>query len=173
MNRRMLLGGAGAVAAAGGLGLGGFVLTGPAEPWTLDRARRAIQDLDVNTVVLEGSWSTAQVLVHLAQSIEYAMVGFPEPRGALFQATVGRAASAAFAARGQMFHGLDTPIPGAPDLPTSVSATDARDQLLATVDAFTSYEGALQPHFTYGPLDRGAYARANALHIENHLRGAS
>ncbi|MBX2803186.1 MAG: DUF1569 domain-containing protein [Myxococcales bacterium] len=170
MNRRTVLGGASVMAAAAALGIGGFVATGPAAPWTLRHARRVLLELDVHTAVLAGSWSTAQVLVHLAQSLEFSMTGFPEAKGALFQATVGRTAATAFGARGQMFHGLDTPIPGAPALPTDLSPSDARSRLIAAIDAFDGFDGELRPHFTYGPLDRAAYARAQALHIENHLR---
>ena len=74
---------------------------------TLERAR---------SVRTTGAWPLASVLDHLAQSIEMSMDGFPQPKGALFQMTAGRAAFAVFRARGKMSHGLAEPIPGAPPL---------------------------------------------------------
>ena len=42
--------------------------------------------------------------------------GFPQPKSAAFQRTVGAAAFTVFQWRGKMTHGLDEPIPGAPAL---------------------------------------------------------
>ncbi|NBW51983.1 MAG: DUF1569 domain-containing protein, partial [Betaproteobacteria bacterium] len=50
------------------------------------------------------SWS--QTLEHCAQSIEFSMSGFPEPKSALFQKTVGAAAFSVFSWRGKMSHNL-------------------------------------------------------------------
>ena len=56
------------------------------------------------------------VFEHLAQSIDMSLDGFPEPKSALFQNTVGAAAFAVFKWRGKLNHGLTDPIPGAPAL---------------------------------------------------------
>ena len=115
------------------------------------------------------AWPLAQVLEHLAQSIEFSMSGYPQPRGALFQHTVGALAFATFHRRGAMHHGLEEPIPGAPPLAaTDVAAAAAR--LQAALEAFAAHAGPLAPHFAYGALDHAAYTRAHLLHLADHAR---
>lgn len=113
-------------------------------------------------------WDLAQVLHHLAQSIEYSIVGFPEPKPALFRATVGRAAFAFFDARGRMHHGLTDPIPGAPVLAPGQALDAALERLQRAMAAFDGHRGALQAHFAYGPLDKPAYTRAHLMHLADH-----
>ncbi|MDT7837246.1 DUF1569 domain-containing protein [Aquabacterium sp. OR-4] len=115
-----------------------------------------------------GAWALPQVLVHLAQSIEYSLQGYPVPRSALFQQTLGRVAFAVFDARGAMHHALDEPIPGAPALAGGVDLPAAAARLLAAIDAFDAHAGVLQPHFAYGALDKPAYTRAHLMHIGQH-----
>lgn len=115
------------------------------------------------------AWNWAQTLVHCAQSIEYSMTGYPQPKSALFQRTVGAAAFAVFAWRGRMSHDLAEPIPGAPALVAATSASQAVVRLQGAIQAFAQWNGPLQPHFAYGALDKPAYERAHALHLANHL----
>jgi hypothetical protein len=49
-----------------------------------------------------GAWPLPAVLEHLAQSIEMSLDGYPQPRSALFQNTLGAAAFAVFQWRGRM-----------------------------------------------------------------------
>ena len=56
-------------------------------------------------------WNWSQTLEHCAQSIEFSLQGFPAPRSALFQNTLGAAAFNVFALRGRMSHNLAEPIP--------------------------------------------------------------
>lgn len=114
-------------------------------------------------------WPLAQVLEHCAQSVEYSLDGFPQPRSALFQDSAGQLAFAAFNRRGAMRHGLTEPIPGAPPL----AATDlaaAAQRLLAAFDRFERHDAPLRPHFAYGALDRAQYTRAHLLHLANHAQ---
>jgi len=111
----------------------------------------------------------AQTLAHTAQSIEFSMTGFPAAKPALFQRTLGAAALGVFNWRGRMSHDLAEPIPGAPDLPTSLAADQALARLKAAIAAFAAFTGPLQPHFAYGALDKAAYERAHAMHLANHL----
>jgi len=132
-------------------------------------ARAAVQGLLTATLRNDGPWSLPQVLHHLAQSIEFSLAGFPEPKSALFQHTAGAAAWAVFDARGAMTHGLGEPIPGAPALPPADAPLAAGVQrLLAALDRFDAHTGALQPHFAYGALDKPAYTRAHLMHLANH-----
>jgi len=115
-----------------------------------------------------GAWPLPAVLEHLAQSIEMSLDGYPQPRGALFQSTVGAAAFAFFQWRGRMGHGLDEPIPGAPALALPGDLTASVVRLRAAITRFEGHGGALAPHFAYGRLDKALYARAHAFHIANH-----
>ena len=114
-------------------------------------------------------WSWAQTLVHLGQSIDYSMTGFPQPYSALFQRTAGSAAFAFFRWRGRMSHDLAAPIPGAPALDAQVPAAEALDRLRQAIARFRAWNGPLQPHFAYGALDKAAYEHAHAMHLANHF----
>lgn len=116
-----------------------------------------------------GSWGWAQTLAHCAQSIEYSMTGFPEPKSALFQRTAGAAAFQLFAWHGRMVHDLTEPIPGAPALAGIDDVDAAVARLERAVAAFENWQRPLQPHFAYGALDKAAYAQAHAMHLANHF----
>jgi len=118
-------------------------------------------------------WSWGQTLVHLAQSIDYSMAGFPQPNSWLFQHTAGPAAFAFFSWRGRMSHDLTAPIPGAPAIDPQVPVAEALDRLRQTIGRFRAWPGPLQPHFAYGALDKAAYERAHAMHLANHFSAFS
>lgn len=166
MKRRILLGAGivGAAAAAGWIALprGGQPLTAAAASDALARLRGA-------KIMHRGGWNPAQVFAHVAQSIEYSMTGFPQPKAALFQNTVGAAAFAVFQSRGAMTHGLTEPIPGAPAIAAAEDQAAALERVLKALSDFDKFGGALQPHFAYGALDKQAYAAAHAMHVYNHL----
>lgn len=128
----------------------------------LDKLDRASQ-VQSNTV-----WKMSAVLEHMAQSVDMSMDGFPEPKSALFQATLGSAAFAVFRLRGKMSHGLTEPIPGAPVLPQSDDFKPGIARLRNAVQRFQAYAGPLRPHFAYGALSRADFALAHTLHIANH-----
>ena len=115
-----------------------------------------------------GGWSVPQVLVHLAQSIEFSMTGFPQPKSAVFQATLGAAAFAFFDARGRMSHSLTEPIPGAPSLDADIALPVARTRLADALRGSEAHAGPLRPHFAYGARDKPAYTRAHLMHVANH-----
>ena len=128
----------------------------------LDRLERATQ------VQSTTAWKMSAVLEHMAQSVDMSMDGFPEPKSALFQATLGTAAFAVFRLRGKMSHGLIEPIPGAPALPQSEDFKPGIVRLRSAVQRFQAYAGPLKPHFAYGALSRADFALAHTLHIANH-----
>jgi hypothetical protein len=114
-------------------------------------------------------WPLARVLEHCAQSVEFSLDGFPQPKSALFQGTAGALAFAASNRRGAMRHGLTEAIPGAPAL----AATDlaaAASRLRAAFDRFDAHDAPLRPHFAYGELDKAQYTRAHLLHLANHAQ---
>ncbi|MEJ6000579.1 DUF1569 domain-containing protein [Paucibacter soli] len=137
-------------------------------------AQEAVLELRFKEPRLQGSqWNLAQMLQHAAQSIEYSMQGFPEPKPAWFQATLGSTAFAFFDARGQMSHTLDEPIPGAPALDAERSLKSSVQRLLDAMDAFAAFKGEFKPHFAYGKLDRNQYQRAHLMHLANHWQQLS
>ena len=117
----------------------------------------------------DATWSWVQTLVHCAQSIEFSMSGFPEPKSRLFQHTIGSAAIAVFSWRGRMTHDLSEPIPGAPALDAKSDAAQAVERLRASMLAFAGWSKPLRPHFAYGDLGKQEYERAHAMHLANHL----
>lgn len=117
---------------------------------------------------MTGDWDAARTFSHLAQSVEFSMAGYPEPKSTLFQNTAGKLAFRVFNARGAMSHGLNEPIPGE-TIDTSAETLAALDRLRDSLMTFRSYEAELKPHFAYGALSKDDYAIAHVLHINNHL----
>ena len=114
-------------------------------------------------------WSWGQTLEHCAQSIEFSMQGFPEPKYRLFQNTVGSAAFEVFAWRGRMTHDLAEPIPGAPSLAAGAEDGVAVERLRTAIAHFRQWTKPLRPHFAYGALDKERYELAHAMHLANHF----
>jgi hypothetical protein len=135
---------------------------------SLPAALATLQALKARPPRATGAWDLPKVLIHAAQSVEYSMAGFPQPKAAWFRHTVGPAAFAVFSARGRMSHSLTEPIPGAPDIAAGQAPDAAVDRLVAALRAFDAHTGALAPHFAYGALDKPDYARAHLMHLANH-----
>lgn len=136
---------------------------------SLDEAMRELERLaQAPALVSQAAWTWPQTLDHCAQSIEYSLSGFPQPKSALFQRTLGAAAFSVFAWRGRMTHDLAEPIPGAPPLGASDGAV-ALARLRNAVQAFQASTAPLQPHFAYGVLSKAEYDHAHAMHLANHF----
>jgi hypothetical protein len=142
-----------------GMGASALVLLGTGGVWWVnrptaaDRALRfasleeALRELDRLASALPLDPPTAfnwsQTLQHLAQSVEYAMLGYPQAKPAAFQATLGSAAFALFAWQGRMHHGLDEPIPGAPPLDATLDPDAAAQRLRQAIADFQRFGGPL------------------------------
>lgn len=125
--------------------------------------------LQAKELASAAAFTWAQTLAHCAQSIEFSMAGFPQPKSAFFQHTVGAAAISVFSWRGRMTHDLAEPIPGAPVLEAQADPTAAADRLRRAAAAFRTWSGPLKPHFAYGELDKATYEQAHAMHLANHF----
>lgn len=167
MKRRSLFILGGTAIAVGAAGW--FALPSGSRPLTVASARDALLPMKGKSIKHSGGWTPAQVFEHLAQSIEFSMSGFPQPKPAVFQSTAGALAFSAFQAKGAMTHGLTEPIPGAPTLASNGNQDAALDRLLKSLSDFDQFSGALKPHFAYGALDKTQYAAAHAMHVFNHL----
>ncbi len=117
------------------------------------------------------AFTWAQTLVHCAQSIEFSMTGFPQPKSALFQKTAGAAAFKVFSKRGRMSHDLADPIPGAPTLEANTEVAVALARLHQSVAAFQQWKEPLKPHFAYGELSKAEFDQAHAMHLAQHFSG--
>lgn len=140
----------------------------------LPAARRALEELrnQGSHNPMAGPVSLHQVLHHCAQSLEYGLRGFPQLKPAWFRASIGPLAARVFLARGRLKHGLDAPIPGAPEIPREGDIAAAYTRLFAAIDSFEQAvlgKTALQPHFAYGTVAPADYARLQAYHIAEHL----
>jgi hypothetical protein len=135
---------------------------------TIDSALKTLEQLRAAPPRMTGAWDLPHVLHHAAQSIEYSIGGFPQPKPVWFRGSVGSYAFALFNARGQMTHNLSEPIPGAPDIAQGQPLGPAIDHAIAALQAFERHGGALAPHFAYGALDKPAYTRAHLMHLANH-----
>lgn len=136
---------------------------------SLNDALRWLDHLErAASVRATGTWPLVAVLEHLAQSIEMSVRGFPAPRSALFQSTLGTAAFTVFKWRGRMSHGLAEPIPGAPALTLQGDWRASAQRLRQAIGGFQAASGPLKPHFAYGALSRADYALAHSMHIANH-----
>jgi hypothetical protein len=137
---------------------------------SIPQALDALRALQAQPPTSRGRWDLAQVLHHLAQSIEYSMTGFPALKPGWFRASVGPLAFQVFGLRGRMSHGLDLPIPGAPALAPGQPLAPAFERLTKALQDFEAFAGPLQPHFAYGALAKPAYTRAHLFHIADHWR---
>lgn len=149
--------------------VGGFAWADVPTVRTLDDALRWLDKLaQAREARSTNAWKLGAVLEHLAQSIEMSIDGYPEPKSAWFQKTVGTTAFAYFGWRGQMRHSLTEPIPGAPALVQQEDWKPGANRLRTAITRFQAHSGALRPHFAYGALDKADFALAHALHIANH-----
>lgn len=119
-----------------------------------------------------GAWSPNQVFTHCAQSIELSFTGFPEHKGDLFKAVLGKTAFSVFAARGRLSHNLAEQIPGLEEIPASSEPaviTTSIDRLIAAFEKLNTTNGPLKDHFAYGALSVEQNKMAHILHFYNHL----
>jgi len=140
-----------------------------ARHYPLDELLTQLKRLPPDKLFSKGNWSVSMILQHLAQSIRYSRLGYPEAKSALFQYTAGAAALNVFTATGNMTHPLDEVIPGAPALIAEVPNDVAMAELIAEISQFIAWQGELAPHFAYGNLTKAQYYNAHYLHIQNHL----
>ena len=168
MKRRAIIGwvvGGSAVAVTGAL----FAVSRPrTHPHlALQTAIDRIRALDPANADCEGPWPVARTLHHLAQSIEFSMVGYPELRSAMFRRTVGRTAYNVFQSRGSMGHDTAAIIPG--ETIEQGDPAEAKERLVQSLVDFQNLDTAPKPHFAYGELSHAEYAKAHVMHLHDHI----
>ena len=170
MKRRTLLKTAVAVPVVLASGAAGVTAVAGGKEYDLSALLQELQALDGQRLRSGTAWSVSEVFQHCTQSIRGSMEGYPQHYSPVFKHTVGPAALAVFRASGAMRHNLTEGLPGMPVADAAVEQNAARHMLLAALQDFNVYQGALAPHFAYGKLDKPAYAAAHWLHIRNHLQ---
>ncbi|WP_027670478.1 DUF1569 domain-containing protein [Rheinheimera baltica] len=140
-----------------------------ARHYPLDELLMQLKRLPADKLTSHGAWNVSSILQHLAQSIRYSRLGYPQAKSALFQHTAGNVALNLFSAAGSMTHPLDEPIPGAPLLVNHLPADVAMAEVVSEIEQFIAWQGDLAPHFAYGNLTKAQYYSAHYLHIQNHL----
>lgn len=134
---------------------------------TLDTAFRRLDALDLSAIGSTGDWGLGRTFSHLAQGVEFSMIGYPEEKPKLFQMTAGKLAFTIFQMRGRMSHGLDEVIPG--EVVAEVTPDEGLNRLWTSLEAFRDFDGPLRPHFAFGHLGKDKFAQVHLMHIENHL----
>jgi len=169
------IGGTAVLVTAGGLILSTADCGSPGLPRSLKFANLddALAELEKVTnaknVSVQGKWNPAQVFVHLAQSIEYSMTGYPENKPAIIRKTVGRIVLSRFLSQGYMTHNLGDPIPGAPVLDPTTPLSEAFGRLTRAIADFRAFQEKLCIHFVYDDVTKEEYEHVHAMHIANHL----
>jgi Protein of unknown function (DUF1569) len=119
-------------------------------------------------ISISADWDLAHTLDHCARSIEYAVKGFPKLRNPIFRNLIGKTAFHVFDWNGKMKHALNEEILGDSELP-NYQLNTALQRLESSIVLFQDWQGHLQPHFTYGSLNKDQYEKANAMHIADHF----
>lgn len=140
---------------------------------SLADAKALLQNLDVAKLKSDTGWSPYQNFVHCAKTIDYAMTGYPRLKPAWLRQTIGRIAIHKFLKQGYMKHNLTADVEGSPVLPSHGNAQDGLDTLLQSINRFTAWQGAMQPHLLFGNLSKAEYDRYFALHIADHFTALS
>lgn len=136
---------------------------------SLSEAKKAISNLNENTLSSKSQWSSYEIFVHCSKTIEYSMTGYPSLKLAIVRNTVGKLAINKFLKQGEMKHDLHADVPGSPVIENKGSFEEGINILIASIEKFSSYTGELKPHLLFGKLSKEEYDKYFAIHIADHL----
>jgi len=125
--------------------------------------------LEVREVANEAPAGFGAAMAHCAQSIECSLDGYPKPAAWPVRALIGPMVLKKFLKQGFMRHDTNAPVPGVPPPATALSAAEGVAKLEAAIARFKAHQGALAPHFAYGPVSKAAYEAVHVMHAANHL----
>ncbi|AYF98682.1 DUF1569 domain-containing protein [Protaetiibacter intestinalis] len=118
-----------------------------------------------------GGFPLGETVQHAAQSIRYAMEGYPKLSPAVVRHSVGHAVKKVFLRRGAMRHNLAAPVPGAPELDPNAALAASVAELRDAVERLAGFAGELHPHPVYGRCTVPQAASLQAMHLREHLPG--
>ncbi len=135
-----------------------------------DDVRAELDLIEANqaAVVMYQEFTLHKLLIHLSQSIEFSMSGFPETYPDIVQAA-GAIAFDGFAAQGFVVHDLSVPVPSAPTIPEYGDMEAAFARLRLAMETYENFTGVPFEHFAYGSLSYEEFLLANAMHIADHF----
>lgn len=136
---------------------------------SLEEAKKELMRLKETSHVQVKNWGVAEICLHCAQTIEYAMVGYPVMKPALIRGTIGKIAIRKFLSQGYMKHNLSAHVEGGSKLDSDVDDQEGIQKLLDTIDLFQAYTRELKPHLLFGRLSKSEYDQYFAMHIADHL----
>ncbi len=137
---------------------------------SLEEAKKELLVLQQAKDVHTPHWSVTEICLHCAQTIDYAMTGYPVMKPAFVRNTIGKIAIKKFLRQGYMKHDLTAPVPGGAKLDTTITPDAAIEKLQKSIQAFQSaQEGTLKPHLLFGNLTKPEYDQYFAMHIADHL----
>ncbi|MDQ3235399.1 MAG: DUF1569 domain-containing protein [Pseudobdellovibrionaceae bacterium] len=115
-----------------------------------------------------GTQTPYQIIMHCVQSVDCALVGYPEMKASWFQHSIGQAAFHAFSIMDTMKHDRTAPIPG---LPAAEAEGDVQKALARLEESFRTLQAAheVRPHFFFGALSHQDMERVQVMHFLNHL----
>jgi hypothetical protein len=158
-----------AAAATGVLLLAPAMVACTGQDLSIDRALGLITALkSAPSLQSRGDQTPFQIIMHCTQSIECALVGYPEMKPAWFQSSIGMAAFHVFSLMDKMEHDRNAAIPGMPVPERDGKLQEALSQL---EDSFRKLKAAqaVKPHFFFGKLSQKDMERAQVMHFLNHL----
>ncbi|MCG8316724.1 MAG: DUF1569 domain-containing protein [Pseudomonadales bacterium] len=141
---------------------------------TIEDALKELALIEANeaTLVMDQPWSIYKVMIHLSQSMEYSMTGYPELDPPAKQAAA-KLVWQAFKTQGYMSHNLGAVVPGAPEIPDDGPTFESYERYRNACSDFQNYTSALHPHFSYGELTYEEWELAHAFHAADHFSGLS
>jgi len=125
-------------------------------------------EANVDTVIMDQPYSLYKALMHMAQSMEYSLTGYPQLDSSVVR-TVKKLGFLSFKSQGYMTHDLEAPVPAAPEIAEDGPVDVAILRLRNACADFQAHTGALHPHFSYGTLDLDDWTLAHAFHCANHF----
>jgi hypothetical protein len=135
----------------------------------IEPALGLIESLKVSSSLRsKGPQSPFHILMHCTQSVDCALIGYPETKPEWFQNSIGKAAFHAFSIMDHMKHDREAPIPG---MPVPAKDGDVHTALRDLQAAFLKLKSipAVYPHFFFGALSHREMERIQVLHFLNHL----
>lgn len=139
----------------------------------LEEAKAVLHKIIESDRVSSPNWPVFTIMSHCAQTIQYAMTGYPKSKPKWIQNTIGKWVLGKFSRQGYMSHNLQAPVPGSPPIENTGIAKDGIKILLNTIETFETYRGELKPHLIFGNLSKEAYNQYFAMHIADHLSEVS
>ncbi len=136
---------------------------------SLDEIDSFLNSLKTKKVSTTGNWTIAQILCHIADSIEFfhsqneGAIQVPK----LIQNTIGKLLLHKFFLFGKMDRGLTNPIKKGE--PENGDANEQLERVIKLSKSILDYEGPFNQHPVFGALSKEEIIKLHLLHCSNHF----